>query len=178
MRLSYILLAATATLLASGNIASAATALSNTQISEVATADLVQSINTGARRLRSARFADVDGDSDDDNDDDDREEVADREERANFSKSQISKMLDDTAYMNKKFKNGVGSMDPTAANGDGEQGREAAGGDEGDASSESEVVADLVTAPEVAAVAMGGTQAPEPTNARAPSGTWGHPGEG
>ncbi|KAE9329533.1 hypothetical protein PF008_g15910, partial [Phytophthora fragariae] len=35
---------------------------------------------------------------------DDREEVADREERANFSKSQISKMLDDTAYMNKKFK--------------------------------------------------------------------------
>ncbi|KAE9144164.1 hypothetical protein PF005_g9940 [Phytophthora fragariae] len=104
MRLSYILLAAAATLLASGNVASAATALSNTQISEVATADLVQSINTGARRLRSARFADVDGDSDDDNDDDDREEVADREERANFSKSQISKMLDDTAYMNKKFK--------------------------------------------------------------------------
>ncbi|KAE9055305.1 hypothetical protein PF010_g32202, partial [Phytophthora fragariae] len=53
MRLSYILLAAAATLLASGNVASAATALSNTQISEVATADLVQSINTGARRLRS-----------------------------------------------------------------------------------------------------------------------------
>ncbi|KAE9016788.1 hypothetical protein PR002_g13572 [Phytophthora rubi] len=69
-------------------------------------------------------------------------------------------------------------MDPTAADSDGGRGREAAGGDEGDASSESEVVADVATAPEVGAVVMGGTQAPEPTNARAPSDTWGHPGEG
>ncbi|KAE9206807.1 hypothetical protein PF004_g17193 [Phytophthora fragariae] len=63
-------------------------------------------------------------------------------------------------------------MDPTAADGDGGRRREAAGGDEGGAISGSEVAADAAAAPEVGAVAMGGTQTPEPTNARAPSGAW------
>ncbi|KAE9021402.1 hypothetical protein PR002_g12257 [Phytophthora rubi] len=63
-------------------------------------------------------------------------------------------------------------MNPTAADGDGGRRREAAGGDEGGAISGSEVAADAAAAPEVGAVAMGGTQTPEPTNARAPSGAW------
>ncbi|KAE9324970.1 hypothetical protein PF008_g16986 [Phytophthora fragariae] len=60
-------------------------------------------------------------------------------------------------------------MDPTAANGDGGRRREAAGGDEGDADGGSGVAA---AAPEVGAVVMGGTEALELTNARAPSGAW------
>ncbi|KAE9307621.1 hypothetical protein PR003_g20950 [Phytophthora rubi] len=62
-------------------------------------------------------------------------------------------------------------MDPTAADGDRRQWREAAGGDEGDANGGSEVAADVAAAPEGGAVAMGGTRALELTNARAPSGT-------
>nr|AEK80514.1 Avh26 [Phytophthora sojae] len=101
MRLSYVLLAAA--LLASGNSVSAATA----STSQAATTGRIQSTdavseNYGPRNLRTARFADVDDDDSEESDDDDSEETT-KEECRNFSDSQISKMLKDTSYMNKKF---------------------------------------------------------------------------
>ncbi|KAL4140440.1 hypothetical protein PRNP1_014724 [Phytophthora ramorum] len=101
MRLSYVLLVATATtLLASGNALSAATNADQTaDISAMGSPDLVTSLENGngaadeKRFLRSHRVQEDDDDSNDDDDDDEGEE----EERAKgtnlFKTSKLDEML-------------------------------------------------------------------------------------
>ncbi|KAH7473966.1 RxLR effector protein SFI6 [Phytophthora ramorum] len=119
MRLSYVLLVATATtLLTSGNALSAATNADQTaDISTMGSPDSVTSLEIGngagdeKRFLRSHRAEEDDDDSneDDKNDEDDEdEEEEEEEERASgtnlFSATKLDDMLRKSSYRVKRFK--------------------------------------------------------------------------